>query len=237
MDWSSVLNSLAETATQLNTSPSVFLLQENNIIQFPVPPKSFDVNVANNNTTININSIGELNLLGKTGLKQVSFESFFPAQHYKFCSCTPLRPYSYVDKLEIWRTNGKPCKFIISGTNVNFPVSINKFTWGEHDGTNDLYFVLELAEYRYTNGSKALINQISGLLERGSQSQTLTQDTIVAGDEIANTVHKLIGKKYNFGNGSEACLSLYKKLAKSGITTAGTKITYNANTGNAKIGD
>lgn len=46
-----------------------------NII-LPVTPASFKVGRTYNNSTLNINAIGEINMLGKRGLQTLSFEGF-----------------------------------------------------------------------------------------------------------------------------------------------------------------
>ena len=59
-----------------------FWLKHNDTDKFklPVTPEKFEVTVDHKNTVVNIVSLGDINLLGKTGLKAVSLSSFFPAQ-------------------------------------------------------------------------------------------------------------------------------------------------------------
>ena len=54
-------------------------------IRLPVIPSSFEVSIPHQNTTVNITNLGEINLIGKTGLMNMSIESFFPCQQYSFC--------------------------------------------------------------------------------------------------------------------------------------------------------
>ena len=69
-----------------------------NII-LPVTPASFKVGRTYNNSTLNINAIGEINMLGKRGLQTLSFEGFFPAQKYEWSETNETNPYNLVGKL------------------------------------------------------------------------------------------------------------------------------------------
>jgi len=50
----------------------------------PVTPSEFNITEKSGNTTVVINSLGEINLLGKRGLREGSLSSFFPNQVYQF---------------------------------------------------------------------------------------------------------------------------------------------------------
>ena len=50
----------------------------------PVTPSEFQITEKSGNTTVVVNSLGEINLLGKRGLKEGSLSSFFPNQVYQF---------------------------------------------------------------------------------------------------------------------------------------------------------
>lgn len=68
--------------------------------KFPILPSSFRLKGEMNNTEVNVNSLGTVNLLGKRGLLEIGFEAFFPKQNYSFCKCAPLAPYSYCGALQ-----------------------------------------------------------------------------------------------------------------------------------------
>ena len=53
-------------------------------VSFPVSPSNFSVINPYNNTTVNINNLGDVNMLGKRGLSSLRFSSFFPSQSYTF---------------------------------------------------------------------------------------------------------------------------------------------------------
>lgn len=121
-------------------------------LQLPVAPPSFKISKGNNNTTVIITTAGELNMIGKGKLAAVTLETFFPAQKYYFCQYTGFpAPYDCVKLIEKWRQSGDPIRLIITQTDVNMAASIESFEYGEQDGTGDVYFTLELKEYRFVS--------------------------------------------------------------------------------------
>ena len=119
-------------------------------IRLPVIPSSFEVNIPHQNTTVNITNLGEINLIGKTGLMSMTIESFFPNQQYNFCLYKDIqKPYEYIKQLIKWKNSGKPIRVIITGTPINYAMAIENLTYSEVDGTGDVYFSLELKEYKF----------------------------------------------------------------------------------------
>ena len=62
-------NMLANTAED----GQIILTGKTGSITLPVPPPSYSVKVANNNSIVNIQSLGDINMIGKTGLQKISF--------------------------------------------------------------------------------------------------------------------------------------------------------------------
>lgn len=119
-------------------------------IRLPVIPSSFEVNIPHQNTTVNITNLGEINLIGKTGLMNMMIESFFPSQQYSFCLYKDFqKPYEYIKQLLKWKDSGKPIRVIVTGTPINYAMAIENLTYLEVDGTGDVYFSLELKEYKF----------------------------------------------------------------------------------------
>jgi hypothetical protein len=243
--FNSLVSSLLSSSNSIvaNKPPKIYLQSDGNKIQFPIPPSSFEVNVKQNNSIVNINNLGELNMLGKTGLITMSFSSFFPAQDYDFCQCTANEPYSYVKQIDKWRISGQPSRFTITDTPVNYPVSIESFKWGEKDGTGDVYFTIEFKEYKFVgNAVDNTVSSITGLKDRTDSSSLINVDksvTVYPSDSIMDVASRTLGqnaKLNNTNNSNKSYLDLYKSLAKRGGVRAGDvlKVTKN-NT--VKIGD
>ncbi|WP_410497026.1 LysM peptidoglycan-binding domain-containing protein [Cellulosilyticum sp. ST5] len=119
-------------------------------LRLPVIPSSFEVSIPHQNTTVNINQLGEINLIGKTGLMSMTIESFFPNQDYSFCLYRDFqKPYEYIKQLLKWKDSGRPIRVIVTGTPINYAMAIGSLTYSEVDGTGDVYFSLELKEYKF----------------------------------------------------------------------------------------
>ena len=145
-------------------------------LRLPVLPPSFEVVVDNLNTRVNINEIGNINLLGKSDLKEMTLETFFPAQDYYFVEYNGFPPpYSCVEMIDSWRTSGKPIRLIITDTNINLAMGIESFSYGERDGTGDVYYSLELAEYVFVK------------VKQESKSHGYVQENIRPSKEIPKT--------------------------------------------------
>ncbi len=123
-------------------------------IRLPVIPSSFEVSIPHQHTTVNITEIGEINLIGRTGLMNMTIESFFPNQQYSFCLYSGfLKPYEYIKQLLKWKELGRPIRVIVTGTPINYAVAIENLTYSEIDGTGDVYFTLEIKEYKFISTS------------------------------------------------------------------------------------
>ena len=123
-------------------------------LQLPVKPTEFYVTVAHRNTVVNVIQLGDINLMGKTGLRDVSLSSFFPAKDYNFSNNAGRKaPLTCVNQLDSWRNSGKPVRVIITDL-LNMEATIESFTWGERDATGDIYYTLALKEYKRIKTSK-----------------------------------------------------------------------------------
>lgn len=122
-------------------------------LRLPVPPKEFELQTGMVNTVVNIHELGELNLIGKRKLKSITLTSYFPirddglAQYSGFPS-----PGECIDMIGRWRESGKPIRLLIVGESlkINEAMAIENFNVSQKHGPQDIYFTLELKEYRFT---------------------------------------------------------------------------------------
>ena len=124
-----------------------FWLQQNSDkFQLPVKPSDYTVSVSHKNTVVNVIQVGDVNLIGNTGLREISLKSFFPAKDYNFSNNAGRKqPLTYVEKIESWRKSGTPIRVIITGT-LNMEATVESFVWGEQDATGDIYYTCNLKE-------------------------------------------------------------------------------------------
>lgn len=187
-----------------------WIKQDNNgALQLPVKPTDFNVTVAHRNTVVNVIQLGDINLIGKTGLREVSLSSFFPANDYNFSINAGRKPpITCVEQIESWRNSGKPVRVIITDL-LNMEATIESFTWGEKDATGDIYYTLALKEYKKIKTKKTT-----------SASSTVQPTTRETKAPASNS-----GKTYTVKNGD--CLwNIAKRFYGNGAQY--TKI-YNAN--------
>lgn len=121
-------------------------------LRLPVPPREFEMSTGLNNTTVTNSEIGEINLIGKPRLKTVTLSSYFPIRPDGLCQYTGFpSPAECLDLIRRWRESGKPIRLLIVGESlkVNEAMSIESFQVSQKPGPQDIYFSLELKEYRF----------------------------------------------------------------------------------------
>lgn len=116
--------------------------------RLPILPSEFQVKSSNTNERVKINAIGMINLLGKSDLKEIGIDAFFPAQEYSFVAYKGFpTPWKCVELINKWKESGNPIRLIITGSSVNMEMGIEDFDYGVRDGTKDVYYSLDLSEY------------------------------------------------------------------------------------------
>jgi nucleoid-associated protein YgaU len=156
-----------------------FWLQKENDSKFqlPVKPSQYTISVSNGNSVVNVVQLGDINLMGKTGLREVSLSSFFPAKDYNFSNnADRLTPLEYVEKIDNWRTAGKPIRVVITGV-LNMECTIESFNYGEQDATRDIYYVLNLKEYKKVKTRAVSTSVQTSTQTAQATAQTSTRDT------------------------------------------------------------
>lgn len=184
----------------------VWLKQDELELQFPVNPPDYELASAINNTTVNVNDIGEINLLGKRNLKTISLASFFPNHKYDFCQYTGFpKPKECIKIVENMKNSGV-LRLIMTGTPIHMDCTIESFVYGENDASKDINFSIEFKEYRKIRLSKNnddKVNKDSKNIsvtntKRSSKTVKSTSYTVKKGDTLASIAKKLTGKSSNY---------------------------------------
>lgn len=239
----STVSSLLTKITSSNGAgaPAMYLMNNGSNFQFPIFPSKIRVQTKQNNQIININNIGDLNMLGKKGLARIMMDSIFPNQEYSFCSCTPEEPYAYVETIRAWKESGLPSRFMIDGISaINFAVAIDNFDFGEEDGTGDVFFSLLMSEYVFVGSAVDTTQQseLTGLKDRTDTStavKLLQSVKVYPGDSVGDIVGRLIGTTVAMGSKDTEKMALYAKIVKNGGISVGDAISYSKNTGVLKV--
>ena len=208
----------------------IYLGTDNDKIRFPVVPSAIGVSRSNNIDTQSVLKLGEVPIFNGTSLKTIELTSFFPNQEYSFCDYAGfMKPYEFSDKIQKWMYEGKPLRIIVTDSPTNMQCLIQQFDTEEQDGTRDLYFTLNLLEYRpievpnlsnnnQSNNSNNSQN-ISRPSENNDSSNSNQQKThkVVKGDSLWAIAQKYYGKGSLYPKIKEANKTKYPSLAKNNI--------------------
>ncbi len=182
----------------------IWLKQNEQSFRFAVLPPEYELVSALNNTSVDINALGEISLIGKRKLKTIPLSSIFPFQKYSFCQYTSFpTPIESVRIIENMKNNGV-LTLIMTGTPVNMDCTIESFTWGENDGTKDINFTLEFKEYRKvkvktTKKKEKVTKKVTpAATQRTSKEVKSTTYTVVKGDNLSKIAKNLTGSSANW---------------------------------------
>lgn len=134
----------------MNETRSIALVDDNTELVLPVTPSEYERLTGNNIETANIYGLGDVHIASGARLDSISITSLLPAMPYLFVPGSFREPAYYIDVLQGWQTAKSVIRYIVRGTTINIPVLVESLSYGERDGTNDIYYTLTLAEYRYT---------------------------------------------------------------------------------------
>jgi len=168
-------------------------------LELPVPPSTFNLKEGQCNQVVNINDLGDINLIGKRRLVMMDFTMLLPARKYPFVIVQDLKkPDEYLAILRRWKESGKPCRLVVTGTAINHAFAIESYTNTTKDGTNDLYVTISLKEYRFLNvpasNNEAAIHSDTGLKERPTEKQVPAKIEIKKGKDMLDTAREVYGK-------------------------------------------
>lgn len=171
-------------------------------LRLPVTPPNFSIEKGNKIEVINVTEIGDLNIVGNSLLSSISIDSFFPNQDYSYSFPATIDItdiYDYTKLLETWKKEKQILRFIITGTDVNMETKLEKYKYGEQDGTGDIYFTITLREYRRVatpsiQSSGIIVNEVRST---GNAPKPANKTyTVIKGDTLWAIA------KYYYGNGS-----------------------------------
>lgn len=207
----------------------IYLGTDNDKIRFPVLPPSIGVNRSNNIDTESVIRLGEVPIFNGTSLKTIEITSFFPNQEYNFCDYTGfMKPYEFSEKIQKWMYEGKPLRIIVTDSPTNMQCLIQQFDTVEQDGTRDLYYTLNLLEYKPVEVPK-IVNQGNNNTSRPNNKETDTNKqkthTVKKGDCLWDIAQKYYGKGNLYPKIKNANVSKYPKLKKSNVIYVGWVLT------------
>lgn len=192
----------------------ITLTQGGTSVYFPVLPPSYKISSSQNNTTVNINATGEINLLGHKNLDTISWDCFFPSQNDDYVQNMQMSPTEYVETLKTMKEKGV-CDLHLMDVLADH-VTIESFDYSEEDGTGDIHYSISLKKYIYISQAGVVdvaVTKARPLPETPREGKTYT---VKKGDTLW-----MIAKKQN---GNSDWKSIYK-ANKSTIGDNPNKIT------------
>ncbi len=130
-------------------------------LRLPVLPATLGVSYPSKNDSIDIAKLGEVTIIQDSTVRTFNLSSYFPVNE------TPLTEYSRfpepwecIKTIERWKKSGKPIRFIVTGTPVNYAVSIEDFTYREGESDiGEIDYSLSLKEYRFVTARKVDVSK------------------------------------------------------------------------------
>ena len=207
---------------------------DKDIFRFPVLPSAINVQDYAIINDSNITGLGDVTVFGGKGLRTIEISSFFPnpKRKYSFVSYTDYpKQYDCVNKIKKWMDKGEVLRFIVTGTEINFQVRITDFEYSEQDGTRDVYFTINLKEYRKikisstTPKKKKTDNKDRTDTKETDNKPKQKTYTVKRGDTLYDIAKKHYGKGSDYKKIIEKNKSKYPSLAKSTTLKKGWVLT------------
>ncbi|HGT0227711.1 TPA: LysM peptidoglycan-binding domain-containing protein [Clostridioides difficile] len=134
-------------------------------VQLPIPPPKLEIKVTNKNKTVDLINTGEVNILKKEGLSEISFEAEFTHNKLPFYRGTFRDVQFFLSKLELLKTDCKPFQFIVSREmggkvlfNTNMKVSLEEYNIVEDaENGSDVKVIIKLKQYRDYSTKKLVL--------------------------------------------------------------------------------
>ena len=207
---------------------------DKDIFRFPILPSAINVQDYAITNDSNITGLGDVTVFGGKGLRTIEISSFFPnpKRKYSFVSYTDYpKQYDCVNKIKKWMDKGEVLRFIVTGTEINFQVRITDFEYSEQDGTRDVYFTINLKEYRKikisstTPKKKKTDNKDRTDTKETDNKPKQKTYTVKSGDTLYDIAKKHYGKGSDYKKIIEKNKSKYPSLAKSTTLKKGWVLT------------
>lgn len=193
----------------------IWLKNDKHNIRFPVLPSEYSIGSESNNTSVNINGLGEVNIIGKRKLKTVTFSALFPRE-FNSSICDISLEYTPEEYRSIFEDMKKDvCTLTMTEVDVTMDVTIEALTASENDGTGDVTIAFSFKEYRLPD------------VTRTTKKTTSLTYTTKKNDTLSKIAKSVTGKSDNWKkiyDDNKAALKKSKITKKSAKMKAGIKL-------------
>ncbi|WP_404407742.1 LysM peptidoglycan-binding domain-containing protein [Jeotgalibacillus malaysiensis] len=157
-------------------------------LRLPVLPSRIQINNTAKNTSIDLADFGEFTKIQAASADVINFASFFPASGGSIVEYdNPPSPWECVETINRWKKSGRPIRLIVTGTPINYAVSIESFNIVEGDkDIGDIDFDISLKEYIFVTPKRIEIkqNKPKAVNNRPSDVQKSKTYTVKSGDTL-----------------------------------------------------
>lgn len=185
-------------------------LMGSNRLRLPILPSSFEVTYNSNNSTVDLEQIGEVSFKGFPKLTTCSFSTFLPDQEYPFCQYKGFpKAAEAASIIENMQNEEKPIRLVIT-PQLNMLATIESFKKSMKDGTGDIYIDISIREYKII-AEKVINTQVNQYsVGRYEEAERIADQEIPASTQAKEGDSALTVSKKNFGNASQT-----DKIAKT----------------------
>ena len=194
----------------------IFLNYGANTLKFPINPENLKVDIDSSAVTEEIEGIGEVSIPTSPKLATLSVSSFF------WHRVNLLSPMLYVNWLKKWQKSKIPAKLTVTRFNYTMQVTCERFSYDMRAGEEkDIYFELDLKEYRAYGAKKLRMETNTNLLQKAKNllgdigSATLPVLVETPRPTRGNTGKETVGNIFKTVTGWTTLCAIAKKITGS----------------------
>lgn len=155
-------------------------------LRLPILPESLYISAPSANETVRISNLGDVTILQEPSALTFQFSSLLTNTNAPLLEFrNPRSPRSTIDLILKWRKSKKNLRFVVTGTNINYPVSIDDFDYHER-GVGDFYYSITLKEFKFNTIRRIKIEKAPtpAAPSRPSNITKPRTHTVVSGDSL-----------------------------------------------------
>lgn len=168
-------------------------------ITLPVTPSAYTIAHSMELSVENMHGVGEVVMGGNRKADSYSLEFMLPVRKYPFnLPGTNLNPFVYIEFFQVAANAKHTLQYMISDTPVLATVLVENITYGEKDGSGDVYCTLTLRRQVQIAGGA---NDTAALARKteATQGQEVRQYRVVQNDTLSAICRKVYGNANLYG--------------------------------------